>query len=249
MSVLEAAVLGEEMLLSALGNTNDVSFEYINNVDPDVIHESLSKISNIDDCLFYVVSKSGGTAETIASLIIIINTLRDRFEIDQDALQKYIVLCTDEKNGDLRKLAIDLSLDSLIVPTDVGGRFSVLTPVGFLPALFAGINCDLLLQSATEYGRELLKDGDSDLFRCGQALSIHLKRNINQTVLMPYSSRLKNFTSWFVQLWAESLGKKEDLNGKVVHTGLTPISAYGSTDQHSQMQLFMDSLEIKHFFY
>ena len=65
---------------------------------------------------------------------------------------------------------------------------------------------------------------------------------------MPYSSRLKSFTSWFVQLWADSLGKKHDQEGNIVHTGLTPIAAYGSTDQHSQMQLFMEGPRDKLFF-
>jgi glucose-6-phosphate isomerase len=120
--------------------------------------------------------------------------------------------------------------------------------VGFLPALFAEIDCDTLVKSAAQYGEELINSQNSELFKCASSLSSHMNNGITQTVLMPYSSKLKSFTSWFVQLWAESLGKKENLSGEIVHTGLTPISAYGSTDQHSQMQLFMDGPRDKTFF-
>jgi glucose-6-phosphate isomerase len=248
--------LGPEMLLSALQKNNNMTFEYLNNVDPDDTISKLEKIKNINDTIFYIVSKSGGTAETIATFITIINILKEKFQVPLESINDYIVLCTDEKNGDLRKVSADLNLDTLIVPSDVGGRFSVLTPVGYLPALFAGINCDTLIKSALKSGREFLNNPDSELYKTGHIVSSWQKRNINQTVLMPYSSKLKNFTSWFVQLWAESLGKKENLKGEIVHTGFTPIAAYGSTDQHSQMQLFMDGprdklfflLEIKNFF-
>lgn len=240
--------LGPEMLLSALQKNNDVFFEYLNNVDPDDTIEKLNKITDIKNTIFYIVSKSGGTAETIATFISIINLLKEKFEIGLNQLSEYIVLCTDEENGDLRKISNDLKLDTLAVPSDVGGRFSVLTPVGFLPALYAGIDCDALIASAKENGWKLLDSPSSDLYKAGQAVNYWINKGINQTVLMPYSSKLKNFTSWFVQLWAESLGKKENLEGETVHTGLTPISAYGSTDQHSQMQLFMEGPRDKLFF-
>lgn len=240
--------LGPEMLLSALQKDHHVRFEYLNNVDPDDTQEKLDKITDIDHTLFYIVSKSGGTAETIATFISIINLLKNSYQIPSDRLNEYIVLCTDENNGDLRKISKDLNLDALIVPKDVGGRFSVLTPVGFLPALFAGIDCDSLISSAMSAGKTLLEDSSSELYKAAFIVSEWSKNNIQQTVLMPYSSKLKNFTSWFVQLWAESLGKKDNLQGKTVHTGLTPIAAYGSTDQHSQMQLFMEGPRDKLFF-
>ena len=240
--------LGPEMLLSALQKNNQVSFEYLNNVDPDDTKEKLDKITNIEHTLFYIVSKSGGTAETIATFISIINLLKQNYDISSDRLNEFIVLCTDESDGDLRKISNDLNLDALIVPKDVGGRFSVLTPVGFLPALFAGISCADLIKSAETSGKELLENPNSDLYKTAFIANEWKSKNIHQTVLMPYSSKLKNFTSWFVQLWAESLGKKDNLEGKTVHTGLTPIAAYGSTDQHSQMQLFMEGPRDKLFF-
>ena len=96
--------LGPEMLLSALEKKNkDVDFTFINNIDPDEINEQISTIKNPSDCLFYIVSKSGGTSETIAAAIIVINILKDKFGIEKENLKDYIVLCTDPKNGDLRK--------------------------------------------------------------------------------------------------------------------------------------------------
>ena len=119
-------------------------------------------------------------------------------------------------------------------------RFSVFSPVGLLPALFAKINIEELIKGAQDYAQEVSTEGaDHDLFTTGAHLAYLLKEEgINQTILMPYSSKLKNLSHWFVQLWGESLGKyNEETNS---HTGLTPIPAYGATDQHSQMQLFME---------
>ena len=92
------------MLTSALSNKNAaVSFEYINNVDPDLIHEQLETIKDEKECLFYAVSKSGSTAETVAALIIVINYLKEKFDIKNDQLKDFIVFCTDESKGDLLK--------------------------------------------------------------------------------------------------------------------------------------------------
>jgi glucose-6-phosphate isomerase len=110
----------------------------------------------------------------------------------------------------------------------------VLTPVGLFPALYAGINVKELLQGAADYQEYITNPAKNKSFiELGNLLlDLHDEHQVHQTVMMPYSSLLKEFSAWFVQLWAESLGK----NGK----GLTPIPSYGATDQHSQMQLFME---------
>ncbi|MDH5414730.1 MAG: hypothetical protein OEW87_11380, partial [Flavobacteriaceae bacterium] len=125
---------------------------------------------------------------------------------------------------------------------NIGGRFSVFTPVGLLPAYMLGIDIDQFYQGANEIKENLLsKDiARNNLLQTAAHLACLFEStpSINETVLMPYSSKLKDLSSWFVQLWGESLGKFSQ--NKNTNTGLTPVAAYGATDQHSQMQLFME---------
>jgi len=241
--------LGPEMLISALRSPqNKVDFTFINNIDPDEIHEQISSLQDPSDALFYIVSKSGGTSETIAAAILVINTLKQKFNIKDAELKDYLILCTDPKNGDLRKLSTQLNLTALEVPPSVGGRFSVLTPVGFLPALFANIDIEKIIESAKNFATKELSSSSNVINTSLRLEHLRINSGISQTVLMPYSSKLKNFSAWFVQLWAESLGKKQNLNGETVNNGLTPIQSYGATDQHSQMQLFVEGPLDKAFF-
>jgi glucose-6-phosphate isomerase len=225
------SALGPEMLISALGKETGCQFTFINNIDPDDLSKKLNKV-NLKESIIYVVSKSGTTAETVAAMAIIINEL-NRLGINEDSFKDYFVFCTDPEKGELRKLSKIWDIKTLNIPSNIGGRFSVLTPVGFLPAFFARINNEAILSGAKKIQKELstLSESKSFFELAFWIKSLHDK-GVNQTVLMPYSSLLKDFSSWFVQLWAESLGK----DGK----GLTPIPAYGATDQHSQMQLFME---------
>ncbi len=230
--------LGPEMLISAL-KKNDCEFTFINNVDPDQIHDQLKNL-NPRDCLFYFVSKSGGTAETIAALAIIVNFLQEK-KITQSELKNYFVFATDPKKSELLDLGRELDISCLEVPSDVGGRFSALTPVGFLPALFAGIDVDQLVAGAKAAQKLCLEESPENLLLKTATFLLNLReKGISQTVMMPYSSKLRDFSFWFTQLWAESLGKKKNTKGEIINTGFTPIVAYGTTDQHSQMQLFIE---------
>jgi len=231
--------LGPEMLIQAL-QTSNCQFLFVNNIDPDEIHAQLIKVDP-RETLFYIVSKSGGTAETLAALAILTNFLA-KHGIEGSALKDYFVFATDPVKSELRTIAAPLSIECLEVPSDVGGRFSVLTPVGFLPALFAGINVEELIAGAKEAQQMCLAENQNNPLLLTSKFLFDLKKEkgINQTVMMPYSSKLKYFSFWFTQLWAESLGKKKDKSGKVVNEGFTPIVGYGASDQHSQMQLFME---------
>lgn len=233
------SALGPEMLLKAFGNKSGVTFAFLNNIDPDDMCRSLDKV-NIKDSLIYVVSKSGTTAETVAAMSILISHL-EAAGVKQENFKDYFVFCTDPEKGDLRKLAKDWGVRTLSVPANVGGRFSVLTPVGFLPALFAGINAEDLLEGAEDIQKHLYDPQvGREFFELGFWLKDLHDKGVHQTIMMPYSSLLKEFSAWFVQLWGESLGK----DGK----GLTPVPAYGATDQHSQMQLFMEGPKDKALF-
>jgi glucose-6-phosphate isomerase len=221
------SALGPEMLVySLLPHKKNISF--INNIDPD---DFSLKINSVDlrECLFFVVSKSGTTAETMAGLAIVINKLTS-LGIPESHWKEYLVFATDPEKGELRQFANDYNIQCFDIPPRVGGRYSVLTPVGLFPFSFLGGNPTHLIEGALEYKSYLMED--NDLFNLATFLFERSQKGESQTVLMPYSSLLKEFSSWFVQLWAESLGKNKK--------GLTPIPAYGATDQHSQVQLFME---------
>ncbi len=235
--------LGPEMLVSALGKS-ETKFIFINNIDPEEIHSQLKPLHGADlkDCLFYFVSKSGGTAETMAAMAIISQLFESR-GIRPSEYKNYFVFATDPVKSELLTLAREWDITTLEVPSDVGGRFSALTPVGFLPALFAGLDINQLIQGAKDAQAELLStDGKkNELIAAAEFLyELKTKKEISQTVFMPYSSKLRNLSFWFTQLWAESLGKKKNKRGDVINVGFTPIVAYGATDQHSQVQLFME---------
>lgn len=227
--------LGPEMLIKAI-NRNGVKFHFLNNVDTDHTIETLNEL-DLKSSLFYIVSKSGGTAETMAQMAIVVNLLAKN-GVSEDQLKDYFVFATDPVKSELKELGEELGITLLKVPTNVGGRFSVLTPVGLLPALFAGYDCDKLLSNAHQFATKFI---DSEEFSTVAQKTLNLYTDkVDQTVLMPYSTKLREMSYWFVQLWAESLGKKQEVGGKVSRIGLTPIPSYGATDQHSQMQLFME---------
>ncbi len=225
------SALGPDMLLKALGDHSGVKFVFLNNIDPDDMKRSLDQV-NLKDAVVYVVSKSGTTAETVAAMAIVLNEM-EKVGITKEKYNEHFVFCTDPEKGDLRKLSKEWGVRTLDIPSNVGGRFSVLTPVGLFPAMFAGIDAEDLLTGAQDIQKHLFDSRIAEnFFQLGFWIKDLHDKGINQTVMMPYSSLLKEYSAWFTQLWAESLGKE----GK----GLTPIPAYGATDQHSQMQLFME---------
>lgn len=223
--------LGPEMLLSALGIEDGKSVQFLNNIDADMLARQERRWV-MPDTFFYVVSKSGGTAETLAALSIILKWL-EKNGVSEAQWKEHVVICTDPQKGELRQFAREHQLASLEVPPSVGGRFSVLTDVGLFTAAWAGVNVDQLLHGAEAIKAQLLEPSAEKNILTLTAAWLEQQRAAGKTltVLMPYSSLLKEFTAWWVQLWAESLGK----DGK----GLTPVMAYGASDQHSQMQLFM----------
>jgi glucose-6-phosphate isomerase len=160
-----------------------------------------------------------------------------------DAASRHLVFTTDPARGALRELAARDAIATVDVPPEVGGRFSVLSPVGLLPAALAGIDIAGLMAGARRAVERATAD---DLLRNPAALFAALlwaadtELGARIHVLMPYTDRLRELAEWFRQLWAESLGKRVDREGRTVHVGPTPVAAVGATDQHSQVQLFME---------
>ena len=226
--------LGPEMLIAALAPPSSPRFEFINNVDADVLNRQLRDI-DWKESLFYVVSKSGNTPETLASLAAIRCLMGLHFS------PEHFLIATEPDGGKLGRWADETGIARLDLPPQVGGRYSVLTPVGLLPALFAGLDGRKLLAGADALIPRLLAPlPHNDLMRAASALIALKNCGVSQTVFMPYSGRLRQLGFWFVQLWAESLGKRLNRKRETVNTGLTPIPAWGTTDQHGQMQLFME---------
>jgi glucose-6-phosphate isomerase len=179
------------------------------------------------------ISKSGSTAETLTQLVIVIDWLRQA--LGKADIGDRLVALTEPRDSPLRRLATRRKLRLLDHDPGIGGRYTVLSNVGLLPAMIAGLDAAALRQGAASVldatlGATSPREAPPAL---GAALSIALneRRGIGTSVLMPYVDRLAFFGLWFRQLWAESLGK----NGK----GTTPIRAMGAIDQHSQLQLYL----------
>lgn len=213
-------------------------FYVVDNVDPEKLVYLFDTI-DITKTMFNVVSKSGSTSETMSQFMIIKQLLEDKLGKD---ITNNIVCTTDKENGNLIKIAKEENYKTFIIPDGVGGRFSELCPVGLLPAAFTGIDIKELLKGAGTMD-EICKSDDylnNPALMYGVLNFLSTLKGQNMTVMMPYADSLKFISDWFVQLWAESLGKKFDLEGNVVNAGSTPIKALGVTDQHSQVQLFTE---------
>lgn len=212
----------------------------LDNVDPVTMAALLERLE-LPRTLWIVISKSGGTAETMSQFLI----AHSRYAAAGIPPAGNFVFVTDPKQGALRPLAQSLGVRALDIPVNVGGRFSVLTPVGILPAALAGVDVRALLAGAADMAARCempdLRQNPAAAYATLQWLSdtAHGK-TIN--VFMPYSDQLRDLACWFVQLWAESLGKVRR-DGTFV--GQTPLAALGATDQHSQVQLFMEGPENK----
>ena len=209
------------------------------NIDPDVFDELL-RVTEPKKSLYCVISKSGSTAETMAQFLIVQRMLEQKLK---GKWKKRIVVITDGEKGPLRSIAREHGLASFEVPKNVGGRFSVLSAVGLVPLACAGVDIDALLAGAARMDERC---GAADLMQKPAYLFSALcyladtKKAKSSIVMMPYSSKLYGIADFFRQLWAESLGKRFDKTGKEVHTGQTPIKALGVTDQHSQVQLYVE---------
>jgi glucose-6-phosphate isomerase len=207
---------------------------FIDNLDPFSFETMLTRLP-LATTRFVAISKSGGTAETLMQTIAAVGAL------DQAGLDpRNCVLGISEpakagKRNGLRELLEKHQVPLLEHDTGVGGRYSALTNVGLLPAAILGLDIAAIRKGASNALLPVLDKYEPARVPAavGAALSIALAESKGKSisVLMAYSDRLERFTHWYVQLWAESLGK----NGK----GTTPVAALGPVDQHSQVQLFI----------
>ena len=203
---------------------------FLDNIDPDTMTGLLNML-DLSKTLVNVITKSGSTAETMSQFMIVKNIL----ERELGSNYRYnIVATTDKRTGVLRQIAEQEGYKTFVVPDDVGGRFSVFSAVGLLPFALVGLDIDEIVNGIKDMDLALKNTDINENIAAQNALIHYLldtKKGKNMAVMMPYSSRLKYVSDWFVQLWAESLGKND-------YVGQTPIRALGATDQHSQIQLY-----------
>jgi glucose-6-phosphate isomerase len=217
----------------------------LDNVDPDETAALLDRL-DMERTLVNVISKSGTTGESMAGYLV----ARQRLEALAGirAVKEHLVFTTDPQGGTLRQIGDSLGVPMFDLAPGVGGRFSVLSPVGLLPAALAGMDVEGLLAGARDMAGWVAEatgwDNPACAFAGVQYLNdVEFSRRIS--VMMPYSAHLRDMADWYRQLWAESLGKSVDRRGETVNVGPTPVKGLGVTDQHSQLQLYAEGPDDK----
>lgn len=210
-------------------------------IDPDAFAGMLSQV-DVKRTLFNVISKSGETPETMSQFLVVRDhLLRELGAVDY---RRHILVTTDATEGAMRQIVHDEGFRSLTIPAGVSGRFSVLSSVGLFPAAAAGVDVEELLAGAAHMdARSRAAESamaDPSLVLGGMLWLLGARRRKSIVVTISYTERLVATVDWFCQLWAESLGKEVDREGRRVEWGQTPVRAVGTADQHSQLQLWVE---------
>jgi glucose-6-phosphate isomerase len=220
-----------EFLLPSANYGKDLLF--LETIDPLKINHCLKKV-DLNDAQFLVISKSGNTIETIS----IFKYLNSLVEINNTN-------CTivSESKSNLTQFAKDNNIKSFDLAENIGGRFSVFSVVGLLPLAMVGVDIDNLLNGCKRVSKSFFdKAGYCDPILEKARFLVENKTRFHTNLIFSYSSALESFNKWYVQIWAESLGKV-NING--TRQGLTPIGLVGPVDQHSFLQLIMDGVRDK----
>jgi glucose-6-phosphate isomerase len=191
--------------------------------DPYAITQLLEQI-DLSETVFNIISKSGETIETISQYLLLKNFVQKA----TTHWHKHFIFTTDPHQGILQKEAARTGIATIPLPSDVGGRFSVLTTVGTLPARALGLNPKSMRAAALQFVHD--PQGQKVAQEIAAAQYQLYTQGTKVAVLTPYSIQLEEFARWYRQLWAESLGK----DGQ----GILPIQARGPADQHSQYQFY-----------
>lgn len=215
----------------------------MDNIDPDTFRGMLD-ICPAEKTLYNVISKSGGTAETLSQLLVVVDVLEKA--LGRGALKDHLVVTTGMGGGKanpLERMAKSFSLKTFSIPENVGGRFSIFSAVGLFPAAVLGIDVGALLRGCAQMDKRCSRGGlreNPAYLRAAVHYLLDSRKGKSMAVMMPYADSLRDVADWYRQIWAESLGKRFDLDGEEVFVGQTPIRALGATDQHSQVQLYRE---------
>ena len=225
--------LGARALINTLNIKRDIQIDFFDNIDPIFFEKSFTDI-DIKTTGFIITSKSGTTPETLSQIGTVI-----QISSNQNLLNEFYSNCliiTEFNSNPLYNIAIDNKCYLLEHKKDIGGRYSIFSNVANVPAILAGLD----IQAIHNGAKEVLNNINTiDFLSLGQIFRYQSNTKYTSNVVMTYSDSLYFFGKWYLQLWAESIGK-----GK---KGITPIHSIGTTDQHSQLQLYLDGPEDKFF--
>ncbi len=224
--------LGARALINISVNQPD-NILFFDNIDPLFFQSQILKL-DIETTGFIVISKSGTTPETLSQLGCLIDIANEKNILN--VLYKNTMIITELKNSPLFNIAKKNNCLLLEHKNDIGGRYSVFSNVGMVPAIIAGLDVKKIHQGVVKF---LNQNNFIDLLKFAQIFKFCKSNNFSSNVLMTYSDGLKYFGKWYLQLWAESIGKK--------NRGITALHATGTTDQHSQLQLYLDGPKDKFF--
>ncbi len=236
--------LGPKFLTECLAVRGTPSLILCDMVDADAWREIAESV-DWPKTLLLVISKSGKTTETLSAFLYFRDMLQRKVGV---RWTEQVVMMTDPVEGPLRRMAQEQSLATFDIPSGVGGRYSIFTPVGLFPAALTGVDVEDLLAGARRMD-DRCRTEDPWFNPALMSAVLHflmdvrMKRHIR--CLMNYGESLRGFAAWFSQLWAESLGKRYSLQGQEVHCGSTPVAVSGPQDQHSQLQLYLEGPDDK----
>ena len=225
----------DDTFVRSLNKKTKTSVHVCDNIDAEKLVTFLDEL-DLEKTMFNVVTKSGSTTETLVQMLIVMERY-NKIGID---FRKHIVVTTTQ-NNDLWNWAQSEGVDLLSIPKGVGGRYSVLSAVGLLPAKVMGLDLQELLNGAKKARDYSFACDKSNLSYLGAYINFAFyQKGLKDLVTMPYSDRLSLLPEFLAQLWAESLAKKHNRKGEIVFAGQTPIRTKGVTDQHSQLQLYSE---------
>jgi len=224
--------LGARALINILVDQPD-NILFFDNIDPLFFQSQILKL-DFATTGFIVISKSGTTPETLSQLGTIVNIANEKNILN--TLYNNMMVITEFKDSALFNIAKKNNCLLLEHQDDIGGRYSVFSNVGMVPAIIAGLNVKKIHEGVVKV---LNKNDFNNAFKFAQMFKYSVSNNFSSSVLMTYSDGLNYFGKWYLQLWAESIGKQ--------NRGVTALHATGTTDQHSQLQLYLDGPKDKFF--
>lgn len=236
---LGGSQMAGQCLINTIAGPNH-NVEFWGEIDPLFLEEKLAS-PLLDDTTFLIISKSGNTLEVATLMNVVNEPLLSR---GISLASRAFVITENRQENPLRQWALASDVPILDHPRDVGGRYSVFTPVGIFPAIFAGVDVEKL-----RAGAQWMLTQEQLVSEVSQYFHTLFNRKKTITVFWSYIHRLAAFQNWLEQLWAESLGQSHDRAGKTTSGVSTPLMVEGVSAQHSVLQQFSDGADDKGFLF